>query len=81
VNGLPLQETRRKDSQQKCAAAGGWPTSIARLEQSTLGGHDRWIWEYSWLSDTGSYSEHAKSSFLVASMKDCSGGPKIGEDG
>jgi hypothetical protein len=28
VNGLPLQEMRRKDSQQKCAAAGGWPPAL-----------------------------------------------------
>jgi hypothetical protein len=51
VNGLPLQEMRRKDSQTEMRGCGRLATSIARLEQSMLGGHGQWICEDSRPSD------------------------------
>jgi hypothetical protein len=53
VDGLPLQENEKERQSTQMRGCRRLAISIARLEQLTLGKHDRWIWEYSWLSDTG----------------------------
>jgi hypothetical protein len=64
----------------RCAAAGRLATSIARLGQSTLGGHGRRIWELQLAEryEVDGATFGAREEFiLVASVKDSSGGPKL----
>lgn len=79
LNGLPLQEMRRKRLEVRCAAAGGWPPALRvrdnRRWAGTVGGSGSTAGRA--IRNRWSHIRSTRVSFLVASVKDCSGGPKL----
>jgi hypothetical protein len=68
----------------RCAAAGRLATSIARLGQSTLGGHGRRIWELQLAEryEVDGATFGAREEFIFGGKREgFLRWPKIGEDG